>query len=55
MLTTLDIRNFDTMNVNIKKNFFNGINKKGKIFLNSDKVSNGILKKLPRGWELIEK
>ena len=39
----------------LKKNFFNGISKKGKIYLNSDKISNGILKQLPRGWEFIEK
>ena len=55
MLTSLDISNFDTINVDIKNNFFNGISKKGKIYLNSDKISNGILKQLPRGWEFIEK
>ena len=55
MLTSLDISNFDTVNVDIKNNFFNGINLRGKIYLNSDKISNGILKQLPRGWEFIEK
>ena len=55
MLTSLDISNFDTINVDVKKNFFNDINPKGKIYLNSDKISNGILKQLPKGWELIDK
>ena len=54
MMSSLDIRNFDTINVDSKRNFFNGVPSKGKIFLNFDKISNGILKQLPKGWEIIE-
>ena len=55
MLTSLDISNFNTMNVDLKRNFFNSLPNKGKIYLNSDKISNAILKLLPRGWEMIER
>ena len=55
LLTSLDISNFDTMNVDNKRFFFNSLPPKGKIYLNQDKVSNGILKQIPRGWKLIEK
>ena len=54
MLKSLDIRNFDTSKVLSYKNFFNDLPFDGKIYLKFDKVSNGILKQLPRNWEIIE-
>ena len=53
-LTNLDIRNFYTFNVDNKKNFFNGISYTGIIYMNSDIISNAILKQLPKGWKIIE-